>query len=165
MLYTHKPVSNYYHWWCDNDDISNYKNAKFFCTSQKIRSLLLWLLDFNIERLSIYQMTSWVEISFLVVFFCPASVISPLYFHYIWCFRPYKPYIFWRLMTPTIHWLTDFSPITHCDNWSSNGHLLVLRRVLRLARMLCGTYKCTAKTMIWQICSIRPDKYCPTVPV
>ena len=26
------------------------------------------------------------------------------------------------------------------ENWSSNGHLLALRRVLRLARMLWGTY-------------------------
>ena len=33
----------------------------------------------------------------------------------IWCFRPYKPNIFWKLMTPTIHWPTDHSPITHTD--------------------------------------------------
>ena len=33
----------------------------------------------------------------------------------IWCFKPYKPNIFWKLMTPTIHWPTDHSPITHTD--------------------------------------------------
>ena len=42
------------------------------------------------------------------------SVTSPL-ISTIWCFRPYKPYIFWKLMTPTIHWPTDHSPITHTD--------------------------------------------------
>ena len=44
----------------------------------------------------------------------PASVTSPL-ISTLWCFRPYKPYIFWKLMTPTIHWPTDHSPITHTD--------------------------------------------------
>ena len=49
------------------------------------------------------------------LFVCPSgSVTSPL-FSTIWCFRPYKPYIFWKLMTPTIHWPTDHSPITHTD--------------------------------------------------
>ena len=41
------------------------------------------------------------------VFVCPSkSVTSPL-FSTLWCFRPYKPYISRKLMTPTIHWLTD----------------------------------------------------------
>ena len=44
----------------------------------------------------------------------PASVTSPL-ISTIWCFRPYKPNIFWKLMTPTIHWPIDHSPITHTD--------------------------------------------------
>ena len=50
--------------------------------------------------------------SFVCLFVRPASVTSPL-ISTIWCFRPYKPYIFWKLMTPTIHWPTDHSPITH----------------------------------------------------
>ena len=37
------------------------------------------------------------------------------FFSTIWRFRPYKPYIFWKLMTPTIYWPTDHSPITHTD--------------------------------------------------
>ena len=49
------------------------------------------------------------------VFVCPSkSVTSPL-FSTLWCFRPYKPYISRKLMTPTIHWPTDHSPITHTD--------------------------------------------------
>ena len=32
-----------------------------------------------------------------------------------WCFTPYKPYIFWKLVTPTFHWPTVHSPITHSD--------------------------------------------------
>ena len=78
-----------------------------------------WSLDLydyescEIARLSFSQIKSWVALSFLVV--CPSgSVTSPL-FSTIWCFRPYKPYIFWKLMTPTIHWPTDHSPITHTD--------------------------------------------------
>ena len=31
------------------------------------------------------------------------------------CFRPYKPYIFWKLMTPIIQWLSAHSTITHTD--------------------------------------------------
>ena len=41
------------------------------------------------------------------VFVCPSkSVTSPL-FSTLWCFRPYKPYISRKLMTPTTHRLTD----------------------------------------------------------
>ena len=37
------------------------------------------------------------------VFVCPSkSVTSPL-FSTLWCFRPYKPYISRKLMTPTTH--------------------------------------------------------------
>ena len=44
------------------------------------------------------------------VFVCPSkSVTSPL-FSTLWCFRPYKPYISRKLMTPTTHWLTDHPP-------------------------------------------------------
>ena len=32
-----------------------------------------------------------------------------------WCFTPYKPYIFWKLVTPTFHWPTVHSPIAHSD--------------------------------------------------
>ena len=41
-----------------------------------------------------------------------ASVTSPLIFT-VCCFRPYKPYIFWKLVTPTIHRPIDHLPITH----------------------------------------------------
>ena len=46
------------------------------------------------------------------------------------------------------------------ENWSSNWHLLMLRRVSRLARMLCGTYKykCTVKWRSDEFAEIRPKK-------
>ena len=69
-------------------------------------------VDSQIARLSFSQIKSWVALSFLVVRRASVRIgnIST-----IWCFRPYKPYIFWKLMTPTIHWPTDHSPITHTD--------------------------------------------------
>ena len=36
-------------------------------------------------------------------------------FSTFWCFTLYKAYIFWKLVTPTIHWPTAHSPITHTD--------------------------------------------------
>ena len=33
----------------------------------------------------------------------------------IWPFRPHKTNIFWKLMTPTIHWPTNHSPVTLPD--------------------------------------------------
>ena len=54
----------------------------------------------HIAKLSCSQIKSWVALSLLVVrpSVRPASVTSPL-ISTIWCFRPYKPYIFWNLMT------------------------------------------------------------------
>ena len=37
------------------------------------------------------------------------------------------------------------------ENWSSNRHLLVLRKVLRLARMLCGTF--VKAVILWIVSS------------
>ena len=40
-----------------------------------------------------------------------------LYGHFstLWCSTLYKPYIFWKLMTPIIQWLSAHSPIAHTD--------------------------------------------------
>ena len=40
-----------------------------------------------------------------------ALVTSPL-ISAIWFFRPYKPYIFWKLMTSTIQWIVSTDPLT-----------------------------------------------------
>ena len=48
--------------------------------------------------------------------FRPLSTsVTPHLFSTIWRSRPYKPNIFWKLMTPTIHWPTKHSPITLSD--------------------------------------------------
>ena len=67
----------------------------------------------HIARLSFSQIKSWVAL-YSLVGWLSGSVTSSL-ISTIWCFRPYKPHIFWKLMTPTIHWPTDHSPITHTD--------------------------------------------------
>ena len=50
----------------------------------------------------------------------------PDHFSTLWRSTPYKQNIFWNLMTPSIHWLTDHSPITHTDPPSPPYGLLSL---------------------------------------
>ena len=69
---------------------------------------MLWFLMFFFAKLSHPASIGWVALSSLVRSFVrsssvrPASVTSPL-ISTMWCFRPHKPYIFWKLMTPTIY--------------------------------------------------------------
>ena len=67
----------------------------------------------KVARLSFSQIKIWVAPSLLVV--RPSALVTSPHISTIWCFRPYKPYIFLKLMAPTIHWPTDHSPITHTD--------------------------------------------------
>ena len=50
----------------------------------------------------------------------------PDHFSTLWRSTPYKQNIFWNLMTPSFHWLTDHSPITYTDPQSPPYGLLSL---------------------------------------
>lgn len=53
----------------------------------------------------------------------------------IWCVRPHKPYIFWKLTTPIIHWPIDHphrhrpNKPTHLTLWPSQFRTVVQRPV------------------------------------
>ena len=63
--------------------------------------VLPFIKQHRIARLSVSQIKSWIALSSLVV---RPSVLHPNTSPLIsssWCFIPHKPYIFWKLMTPT----------------------------------------------------------------
>ena len=84
-----------------------------------------------------------------------------LTFSTIWAFRPHKPNIFWKLMTPTIHWPTNHSPITLPDPpdpklTQTNQTFDPLYSVLMLMYMKMYAFWLLSLAVYWHL-QIRPD--------